>query len=545
MNATKDTKGAVKRSGRVNIELILTVVAAVVLATVTVYVIYLGFAYYWDELHSDIAVDLAFVREAAYQGTLFPEGWPHLRELRFIHLTTIILWVYQLTGDINRSYPIAVAITLLLNVYLFYYMLSYRKRHVLPIIIGFTVLLMLFSRYDNHSVFSFTIFSLLFTNGSLALSLATIFLTIGAYMRIKSGVAKGKFATIALWTISPLVALVQGIQSNRMLIGLYLPMLVVECYPLLISAVQDKDFHFKKIEKSTLFTGICFLCTLAGVALTLILMRTDVIMSARPGTTSELSVVMHTQVWDRMQSFVPELLLALGLPGGINIFSLAGMLYVGRVLAIIAFATLFLKTSIKHDSDSPIVKIAFASICALSIAMVGMQVSIYERYIFTIVLLFGVIATMVVENFMQNKRRILSCIACGFIFLVVTLSVNQLGFEPRESLVNDRQNVADFILAQGFTVGYGSFVHGPVIAAVGDFEFDVIPVNIPSLSPFLHGITTDVFEHDEENTFLIIPNWNVSRILENNQGAAILAQGERHDFSGGWVVWTFDHNPFR
>jgi len=514
---------------------ILTIIASLILYCMTVYVIYIGFSYYWDIMHSDIAADLVFVREAARQGTLFPYGWPHLQEMRLIHFTTVVLFVYLMTDNIHLSYPIAASFMLLVNMYLFYFMLSYRKRNILPIIIGFTVLLMFFSHYSQVSVFS-----MLFINSSLSTSLATIFLTIGIYMRLKEN------RSLVLAVILALLAFAQGIQSTRLLITLYLPLLIIDLYPILIHILKDKNFDFKEIKKSTIFTTIWFLCNLAGIALITALIRRDIVIVEYTLVSSSLRITRYAGLWTDIGIFVPQVFRALGLKGGVYAYSLEGAIYIGRLFAIIALPIILFKTSARLSRDNTIIHVLFTSVCASSFSMIIMTVGIGERFIFNIVVLFSVITVMVLEYLVKNDRKIITYIACLFIFIVVILtSTSGLNIERQPALIESRQTVTDFILEQGFTVGYGTFWHGLVLAAVGDFEFDVIYVNPNNLSTRPHGVTLERYNHNEDSVFLVLTQDQARNAYNSSHPRAILEQGERHDFRGGWVVYTFDQNPFR
>jgi len=533
---TETTNETTNETHEPNNNTILTIIASLVLWCVTAYVVYIGFSYYWDLMHSDIAGDLAFVREAARQRSLFPYGWAHLQEMRLIHFTTVILLVYLITDNINLSYPIAASLMLLVNMYLFYFMLSYRKRNILPIIVGFTVLLMFFSRYAQVSVFS-----ILFINSSLSTSLATIFITIGVYMRLK----ENKSHILAI--ILAILAFAQGIQSTRLLIALYLPLLIVDLYPILIRILKDKDFDFKEIKKSTVFTIIWFLCNLAGIALITALIRRDIVIVGYTLVSSSLRMTRYDRLWSNLGVFVPQLFRALGLRGGIYAYSLEGALFIGRLFTIVALPIILFKTSARFNKDNTIMHILFASVCASAISMIMMVTGIGERFLFTITALLSVMVVIVLEYFINNNRKILTYITCIFIFIIVLLTGTRGLQVPRQpSLIEDRQAVTDFILEQGFTVGYGTFWHGLVLAAVGDFEFDVIYVGRNSLTPRPHGVTLERLNHDEDRVFLVLTRDQAQNAYNNSSRTrAILEQGERHEFRRGWVVYTFEQNPFR
>ena len=522
------------------LELGLTIIAGAVLIGVAAYVMHIGFSYYWYMMHSDVVGDLSFVREARYQRSLFPYGWPHLQEMRFVHITTIILPFYIITNNIHLSYPLAVSFMIVVNMLLFYFMLSYRKRKLLPIFVGFTVVLIVFSRYAMFSVFS-----VLFVNGSLALSMSTIFVTIGVYMRIKSGEKYGRVATIAMWVLVPLLAFLQGIQSNRMLIALYLPLLIIECYPLVVRILQDKGFDYKKTDKSILFVILCAVCNLLGIALIISLIRREVVLVEYTLVTTSLHMVNHRGLWDQFERFVVEILLAFGLQSGVEVYSMAGVAYFGRIALVAIMAIIVRKTTAKESEDGIIRSILFTSLCALSIAMVVTFTGVGERFIFTIIMMLGVMAVICFDYFVENKRKMLTVMAYIVVFVMVVISVRTLDMPRDESLRADRQRIADFIVENNFVVGYGPFWQGPVVAAFADLEFDVIYLSAGTFRTRPHAIPMERYNHDEDRVFLILTSWQVGNVMNNDHQRAILESGTRHDFPGGWIVFTFEHNPFR
>jgi len=524
----------------INVYAILTTVAILILLGITVYVTWLGFSFYWDNMHSDIAGDLLFVREAVNQRSLFPSGWPHLQEMRFMHLTTVIIPFYLVTGDLNLSYPLAVAFMMILNMGMFYYMLSYRKRRWLPIIIGFTILLMLFSRYAM-----FSIFSMMFINGSLAVSLTTIFITVGAYMRIKYGGERRRIFTILLWAVSSIIAFMQGIQSNRLMIALYVPLLIVECFPLLLRILRDKEFDYKKVGKPALFAIVCMVCNMLGIGLIMMLIRDGVILVEYTLVTSGLSMMSHNHIWDQLSRLVPQLLSSLGLQGGVPVYSMAGIAYFARLAVVITLPILIYKTAAHQSDDKNIINIMLASFLTLMVTMIITHTGVGERFIFTITVVFAVMAVVFVDYLIETERRIITIVTCAIIFVAVLVSANTLNMQREEGLVQDRQAVADFIRSEGFTIGYGPFWHGTVLTAVGDFTFDVIYINATTFRARPHGVTMQRFRHDEERVFLVLTDAQTTAALNSDRTREILESGIRNDFPRGWVVWTFEHNPFR
>ena len=511
------------------------------------YVIYISFSYYWDNFHSDIAADLAFVREAARQFRLFPYGWPHLQEMRVVHITTIMIPFYWITGNINLSYPLATSFMVLVNVYLFYWMLNYRKRSLLPIVIGAIVLLITFSRYTQVSVFS-----ILFINSSLAPTLSVIFATIGFYMRLKTASTPGKLLVYRiLWAVLLLLAFLGGIQSSRLLLGLYIPLLIIEVYDLVGKILENKSFKAKNIEKSAIFVALCFALNVLGVLVIMRQINSGAVLVEWGLVTTGLSISANNSIWPNLERFLPEFIAAFGMFGGSSVFSSEGIVYLGRLGLIAAGLVMYKKINKLSDyenKDKSIFYIFIASVAALSFAMVFVRTGIGERFIFPVTAMLGVLFVYIADYFVENNRKVLCLIMCAVIFVMTVLSIPAITMERRESHVQNRQTVADFIRNEGFTIGYGVFWQGLVIAAVADYDFTVISicdVQRPRLVPRPHGVSMQDFNHDEDRVFLIIAANHANDAMGNDQSRAILESGVRHEFPGGWLVYTFEQNPWR
>ena len=500
------------------------------------YIIHINFAYYWTFLHTEMATDLAFVREARNQRTLFPQGWLHLREVRLMHLTTPILLVYLITGNLHLSYPIASTIMLLTNISLFYWMLSYHKMDMLPKLVGLIVLLMFFATMHHEE--RYPMFSILFINSSYALHLSSMLFIIGSYMRLR----EQKRLHIAIWILAGVVSFAQGFQSDRLLLALFAPLFLVEGYHFIVRLQESKK---DKLWGSSTFAMLCLLCSLAGAVLVKYLFRHDILITYYP-TASELYFVINRDAWGRIGYFVANLLFAVGILGGRDLFTVYGVLYFGRLAAIIILVMTMRKIYTKTSNDNPVIIILLLATIFSSIVMafVSLEWEITSRYLFPIIILFSVMAAIVIDCFLQNKQKIFAGLVCFGVLVGSTVSVYALPLYHRDSFIEDRWRVVEFIREEGLTVGYGSFWQSEVIAAKGNFDFNVMSLNHFTLQPQRRGVTQSVFYHEESRVFLITTGGELARIQGYPQFAA-LAYGERHNLSGGWVVVILEQNPWQ
>jgi len=529
----------VRKLRDIGFDKLLLIPAMLFLSFVMGYIVYINFAYYWSHLHFDIATDLAFVREARVQGTLFPDGWLHLREVRLAHITSVVLLVYTITGNLHLSYPIAVSLMLLVNVCLFYYMVSFRKVSPLAVVMGVLSLLVLFAFMNARQCLS--IFTILFVNGSYALHLSAVLFTLGVYMRQKT---REKRVSIALWGLMAAVAFVQGVQSNRLLIGLYLPILLVELWPILMDLLDNKPFRLRQIEKSTMLAALGFSCALAGILFMQFLFRRGIVISYYTNAHVDLTLIVKREFGDRLLYFIHQATAAFGLRGGIRVFSLDGMVYFGRLFVLVVTLTAFSKMKAgigKANVDNVLVRVLFVSICCLSFVMLLTEMEIAARHIFTAVVWISVILVFVIDHFVRQKQWFLTAMACAAVCFISAAAMVTFPLAHNTAMIEDRQRVADFIVEQELTIGYGTIVEGETIAAVADFAFHAITIDDRTFYPIPRGVTMAQLHHEEERVFFISVGW----LVQSEMAREFLESGERHDFPGGWVVYIFEENPWR
>jgi len=511
----------------------LLVLSSFTLLFIVGYIIHINFAYYWSFLHTEMATDLAFVREARIQRSLFPQGWLHLREVRLMHLTTPILLVYLIAGNLHLSYPIASTIMLLANVSLFYWMLSYRKMDILPKLIGLIMLLMFFATL--HYEERYPMFSIFFINSSYSVHLSSMFFIIGVYMRLR----EDKKLHIAVWVLAGVVSFAQGFQSDRLVLALFAPLFLVEAYHFAIRIQESKK---EKLWGSGTFVILCLLCSLAGAVLVKYLFRQDILITYYP-TANELYIVNNRDVWGRIGYFTTNLFFAIGLLGARDLLTSYGFLYFGRLASIVVLVMLVRRISVKTSRDNPVITIlVLATIfSAVAMTLIRLEWEIVSRYIFPIVILFSVMVAVVTDYFIQNRQRLFAGLACCVVLVVSCVSMYALPLEHRESLISDRWRVVEFIQEQDLTIGYGTFWESEVIAAKGNFDFTVMALEFNMLSPQRRGVTQSVMYNQEDRVFLVT---SVNRLGDESL-AHILARGERYYLPGGWVVIIFEQNPWR
>ncbi len=544
MKISARQKKEIKTEPRDKLYTALTVALAATLALVVAYIIYVNFARYWDLLHYDLATDLAFIREAAAQGTLFPKGWLHLREIRLVHITTVALLVFKICGNLHLSYPIACSITLIINCCLYFYMMGYKKLRALPALSGLLALLAFFAFFIPFpSSDEFSIFTILFfTNCSYAPHLSTIFLTLGVYLRVKTRGSAYRINLI-LYFLLALTAFAQGVQSTRLLIGLYFPIFIFEAYSVLVKLSRGQSKGLLS-GGAPVFSGICFVCACLGVLTGQALFRLGIVTTYYTGTNVDLSIVKNEDLFNRIGLYIREVFSSLGLRGGSGVFSINGVIYFGRLLcvaAMIAFARVILR---KRGDHYILISILSLSFLCLSAALIFTQVEVAARHIFTIVLLMSVISYAIIERVLTLKSRIFTAASCFLLIIISLLAITTMSVEKNESLISVRQAVVDFINGQGLTIGYGTVWEAEVCSAMADYSFDVIPVDYDFTRTFKRGMTASRFFHSEERVFLITKGWMADNAANDARIGKILESGDRHDFNGGWVVYLFDYNPW-
>ena len=551
-----------------SLTLVITITTALMLAMFMIFIINIKFSNYWFFLHSDIVADLAFIREAANSFSLFPPDWAHLNEMRFVYITTPAILFYWLTGNVHLAYALAVSFMVIVNVALFYYMLSFKKRSFFVILIGAIMFLMFFSRYSIFSVFS-----ILFINGSLSIHLATVFLTIGVYLRIKYKADRSFRCEKILWVFTLLLAFAQGIQSSRMLGILYVPLLIVEFLPVLRS-VNNK--HIKVNGAGMLYAFLAFILNGLGMVVINRLLVNGTVIVESTSITARSSLAQTTLFVERFLDTVTAFFHSLGLVGGGYLISTEGLIFALRASFILAIIFIY-KNIQKNDADRSLVNVLAATVISSIMAQTLTHAGIGERFNFTatslMAVLFVVSLSNIVEsisakkeldNIMQDEsdnhtpRKAFSNVlklhnlqiylACTGIIVVLMgslLSMINLGANRDYGLLEDRQRVIDFLTEEELTVGYGAFWQGLVINGFTNWEIVVIPFRSNSGvtgRPLQQGVAYNDFHHNEERIFLVGSTTHMEDAYNDTRMSSVLEQGERHDFPGGWVVYIFESN---
>jgi len=553
--------------------LLITISIALMLGAFVIYVIGVNFSYYWFLLHSDIVGDLAFIREAASSFSFFPSGWAHLNEMRFIYITTPAILFYWITGNVHLAYSLAVSFMIVVNIALFYYMLSFKKRRIFVILTGAIMFLMFFSQYTI-----FSLFSILFINGSLSTHLATVFLTLGVYLRIKNksdGTFKGEKV---LWVITLLLAFAQGIQAPRMFGMLYAPLLIVELFPILRSSISSSNLNNSKQSEvngaSILYVILAFLLNGLGMfIINRLIANGTVIVEA--GITFRSTIAQTDLFIERLLDSVTTLLYSFGLIGGGGLFSSEGLILALRAGFILTIIFIY-KSSQKDDVDRKLVSVLVATVISSVVSQALTTIGVGERFNFTatslMAVLFVISLSSIVESIsdelssnqqdkydksirevlasileMRNIRKFVAC--CGIIVVILGsfLSMNNLGAERNYGSIEDRERIVEFLIEENLTVGYGAFWQGLVLNGVANWEVVVIPFRSNSGvvgRPLRQGVAYSDFFHNEDRVFLVGSTAHMDEAYDDDRMGSILEEGERHDFPGAWVVYIFDSNPW-
>lgn len=540
----------------------ITGTALLVLAVLIGFIIHINFSYYWDFLHSDIVADLAFIREAARSFSLFPEGWAHINEMRFIYVTTVAIPFYWITSNVHLAYSLAVSFMLIANVFLFYYMVSFKKRNLLAVVVGAIVFLMLFARYSIFSVFS-----ILFINGTLSTHLATVFLTLGVYLRIKYKAADAFKWEKALWVITLFLAFAQGIQSTRMIIALYGPLFVAEVLPIILNGAKGKTT--KVNGQSLIYVVSAFLLNVGGILFIDFLINNGTVVLEEASLTFGLNLVDTDQFIERILQSITMLFNTFGLMGNRELLSIEGLIFILRAGFI--FLTLSIYGHLKKEaSDRNLVQVLTTTVIFSTLSQALISIGMGERFNFTATAWMAVIFVVVLDHLLEKVKQgqvnkisfhqflannldhkaLQKYLVSGLIGIALMgsfLSMNHLGATRNPNLVADRQRVVDFLIAEDLTVGYGAFWQSLAITGVANWDVVVIPFHSNHGvvgQPLRQGVAYNDFFHNDERVFLIGTTSHMEEAYSHHRMGPFLQQGQRYDFSGGWVVYVFDVNPW-
>lgn len=498
------------------------------------FVIYVNFSYYYDFLHADIAADLAFVREAARTLSLFPQGWLHLNEMRFFYITTPILLLYIIIGNINLSYKLVVTFMLLVNVFLFWW--AFKGSRLIATFVGIIVFIIAFSGY-----YLFSVFDILWINASLSTHLATVLFTIGAYTRLHGN----RKIHITLVVLAIIFAFLQGVQSIRVTIALYLPMLFVALYPLSKSIFSKQKLY---LTSSRSFAVLLFLSNIAGILLIQIFIRNGTVLLGYESTTTGLRLASARDIFNGDLMFsMAGVLESLQFHGDIYVFSQEGILHLSRIV-FLAFIFILFFNAKKTTHVKELLFFLLCSVIFLFLSQVITQgIGMGGRLNFTITTFLAFLSIVVVDQMVKHNRYTISFIFCSFVCFIVILSISNFGLHRNHSLVNDRIAASNFIVEQGLTLGYGHFWTGMPVAAVSNYQFVIIPLHHTEDifgETFSQGVSIYDFARQVDQSFILAPEIEFYWAFRQNTTIANLMNlGQRHQF-GDIVVYVFDHDPF-
>ena len=525
-----------------NFNKLITIGMGILCIVVIGFVLHINFSYYFHFLHADISADLAFAREAVRTRSLFPQGWLHLNEMRFFYITTPIALLYILLGNINMSYKIVVSIMLFLNIFLFWW--AFKIKRLVTFFIGIIVLFLGFSGY-----YLFSVFDILWINATLSTHIATILFTLGVYIRIYNNEKIQKWLVV----LAIIFAFLQGIQSIRVTIALYFPIIFLSLYPLTKDVFLENKFSFSNISKSQIFSSqkfslALFVANFIGIILIQFFIRNGSVLVGYTRTTTGLRLSAARDIFNGDLMFsLAGILESLQLHGDIYVFSQLGILHLARLVFLATIIILFLKIK-KTSANQQMFLLLLSSLVFLFLSqLISQDIGMGGRINFTITFLVSFMAFIVLEELLATKQNFLATLYISFISFVVLVSMNNFGLYRNYELVQDRQQVANFIIEQGLTLGYGHFWTGTPIAAVGNYNFVVIPLqHTESIFGygFSQGISAYDFSRQVDRSFIVAPAIEFYWAVQLNETIAELTtQGDRHQF-GDIVLYIFDFDPF-
>jgi hypothetical protein len=329
-----------------------------------------------------------------------------------------------------------------------------------------------------------------------------------------------------------------------MLISLYLPLFITELW--FVAGDYAKERKFLPIHKSSFFVAAVCICAFVGSAITKMLFHSEILIT-HYNTSTGLKIIPNKDIFERVGYYFNNLFRALGLIGDVGLITADGLLYLARMFSIIALVLIMYKLRRKLGANKIMVTVLLFSgvVTSLIMTFVRIEHDITSRYLFPVVVLLSVCASIATEHFI--KRRLETFTACIFVvvFTVSIISMQVLPLERRDSLIEDRQNVIEFIRETGLPYGYGVLWHGKVLEAIADNDFTILYIHHSVNSLHYRGVTEEQLYHTEDEVFLVISASRANDALKNDHERLLLETGTRHDFNGGWVVYLFDYNPWR
>lgn len=451
---------------RNSVLLISGVIVAILLFVYMGMIAYLNLAKYSQHVDSDIAAEALLTREIWEQKTLTPDNWISSTERRILAMPAIAAPFYGLTGSMTVA--VGIACVLLAGVffgsfYLFLRRCGISKQATLMGLLMICALPINGIRNEGQMMPYVTLFLYLFAE-YYVFHLILLFWSILFYLHLKVIGEKGGAITkkdIFKWVLLFGFTTVLSLGGQRCLQMVILPLLVYECIALF---VESKGFLGMLKKERFLATGyVCTTLLAAGISFLYDRQANYVMYLNSP-----------LEVMNRVFITVPAVLLeTMGIAGNAKVGSFAS------IMQILVWAFLFLvgycvyyvikrKQEIKHEQKESLLLLAVSLGVTLFILCITTAEAVSSYCL--VVWFVAIVAVAIVYDRLIEKKSLFAhmILAAICLFAVLNLKYTWLPAVTTKDNLQEYEEVAQYLIDQEITYGYGEFWDASRISLVKD-----------------------------------------------------------------------------
>lgn len=410
---------------------------------------------YLTYLNSDMSSEIILARRQADTGSLVQMDWLYSTEIHSIHMNLFYALAFLFTPDYMLARIIGNTIVMILGM---------ASCAVLCRMIGLSLTAGLLAA-AMLPVTAGTLYAANMTiGGYYIIHLPFAFLTAGFWLYAsRCGMRRGRFA--ALLAFLALCAM-QGLLSVRYVLCFVCPMVVVAGLDVLLAPQMSASLRDRHMR----FGGV----TAAGFAACLLGYGASEILYPRlftSGTGSASSFMFGAldgkAIADTVFTVFADFLKLLGWRGGVPLFSIAGIINVciagvlvlGAIMLVRVYRALDEKESAQRRQKR-MIRYAFAAFFVNLFCFMFVEGTYLNRYLILAVLFFVPVTAIAICRERNMRLRLLFVVVLclhlglGGTYMLMETRRQAPGAEARSA---DMMDIADQLIGQGYTHGYGSF----------------------------------------------------------------------------------------
>jgi hypothetical protein len=429
------------------IDLVYTVIWAVVLCVYGAVVLYINFTHNPEFYCTDMYTDMNYAIAAWNQKSILPEGWIFGNQLYAVATPTLCALFYGMTGDACIAMGIASSLMTLGVMLSFFWMLMPvlpKLHHRLVAMVAFMTVPLL----AGDGAFTDNGWQLLFTMCSYYACYAiTLFLAFGCYLRKDRPWSVGRIVMLGL---TCLMALGTGFQSLRQTLIMVCPLLAAMCVHAVVCLIEKK----KPNPRLLIIGGSISLANLLGVAICKLVTVNQV---------TTIGKFQRDSLGAMPEKIVASISMALRLFGPLKLVA-AGILCVLVVCLIIRVCH---KKALEKDPVVLCALLLMVSVGGVLLVDTTTLMAVRSIYYFP---LYALVAIAPVYAYVHFGKGVRIGVAALLLLCAISAFNGKLMYNLRIPRESPRvEQVSDYLLEQGITTVYSGWNLGEEVAIASDF----------------------------------------------------------------------------